>query len=116
MQDDKGSKWSVNALRKRLRKMGVDDRQLWAKIDDIIVKTIISAENVINNGVDMFCPFKTNCFELFGFDILIDSKLEPWLIEVNLTPALSCDTPLDQKIKANVLSDLFSLAGIMHID
>jgi tubulin polyglutamylase TTLL5 len=116
MKDDTGSKQSIAALRKKLKKLGVDDKILWAKIDDIIVKTIISAENVINNGVDMFCPFKTNCFELFGFDILIDSKLEPWLIEVNLTPALSCDTPLDQKIKANVISDLFTLAGIMHLD
>jgi tubulin polyglutamylase TTLL5 len=53
--------------------MGVDDKFLFAKIDDIIVKTIISVEHVINNAVDMFVPFKSsNCFELFGFDILID--------------------------------------------
>ena len=65
----------------------------------------------------MFCPAASrNCFELFGFDILIDDKLEPWLLEVNLTPALSCDTPLDQKIKANVVADLLSLAGILTLE
>ena len=65
----------------------------------------------------MFCPAKSaNCFELFGFDILIDAQLEPWLLEVNLTPALSCDSPLDQKIKSNVVSDLLSLTGIQTIE
>jgi hypothetical protein len=53
--------------------MGHDDNLLFSKIDDIIIKSIISVEHIINNAVDMFVPYKnTNCFELFGFDILID--------------------------------------------
>ena len=93
--------------------MGHDDVLLFKKIEDCILKTIISVESVVNNATEMFCPAKSNnCFELFGFDILIDSQLEPWLLEVNLTPALSCDSPLDQKIKSNVIADLLSLAGV----
>ena len=42
---------------------------------------------------------RNNCFEIFGFDILIDSDLKPWLIEVNLSPSLSTDSPLDHEIK-----------------
>jgi hypothetical protein len=53
--------------------MGHDDVTLFKKIDDLMIKTIISIEHVINNACDMFVPFKnTNCFELFGFDVLID--------------------------------------------
>jgi hypothetical protein len=29
---------------------------------------------------------------------------------------MSCDSPLDQKVKANCIADLFSLAGVMHMD
>jgi Tubulin-tyrosine ligase family len=116
-KDDQGSKWSIAALMKRLAKMGHDTQLLWCKIEDLVIKTIISGEHVINNATEMFCPFpRTACFELFGFDVLIDSNLEPWLLEVNLTPAMGCDSPLDQKIKANVVADLFSLAGVVQLE
>jgi len=97
--------------------MGHDDVKIFASIDDIIIKTIISVEHIINNAVDMFVPYKNhNCFELFGFDILIDNDLKSWLLEVNLTPALSCDSPLDQKVKSNCVADLLSMAGIVKME
>jgi tubulin polyglutamylase TTLL5 len=61
-------------------------------------------------------PHSGNCFELFGFDILIDEAMCCWLIEVNLSPSLGCDAPLDQKIKGNLMADLFSLIGITPLD
>ena len=97
--------------------MGHDSELLFKKIEDCIIKTVISCEHVISNATDMYCPAKSaNCFELFGFDILIDDKNEPWLLEVNLTPALSCDSPLDQKIKSNTVADLLSLAGVQTLE
>lgn len=35
---------------------------------------------------------KFGCFELFGFDMLIDDKMNPHLIEINTNPALFTDT------------------------
>jgi tubulin polyglutamylase TTLL5 len=55
-----------------MQAMGIDHDKVFKKIEDIILKTLISGENVINNATEMFVPFNTNCFELLGFDVLID--------------------------------------------
>lgn len=99
-----------------MREQGIDDIAIWKKIEDICIKTILSAEQQMFMGYTQQVPFKDNCFELLGFDILIDSLLEPWLIEVNLSPSLGCDSNLDQRIKGNLISDLFTLIGIVPVD
>ena len=52
------------------------------------------------------------CFEILGFDILIDEKLKPWLIEINHTPSFATDTPLDFKIKKDVIADTIQILGM----
>lgn len=54
--------------------------------------------------------------ELFGFDILIDDTLKPWLLEVNLTPSLGCDSPLDVRLKSALIADLLTLVGLAAVD
>jgi hypothetical protein len=56
------------------------------------------------------------CYELFGFDIMLDQHLRPWLIEVNTGPSLSAPTNLDQHIKHKMVSNLFNLVGIAPYD
>ena len=66
----------------------------------------------------MFLPRASgynNCFELLGFDILIDEDLKLWLLEINLTPSLVPENELDFNIKSNLVADLFSLTGINNI-
>lgn len=53
---------------------------------------------------------------MYGFDILIDSVLKPWLLEVNLSPSLGCDSPLDVRVKSAMLSDLLTLIGVPAYD
>lgn len=49
------------------------------------------------------------CFEILGFDILIDSDLKPWLLEVNHAPSFNCDTALDQEVKSTLVYDTFNM-------
>ena len=54
-------------------------------------------------------------FELYGFDILIDNKLKPWLMEVNVCPSLSSSSPMDRKIKHMLLTDTLNIIGLEYI-
>jgi hypothetical protein len=42
--------------------------------------------------------------------------LKPWLLEINLSPALSTDSPLDLKIKGNLIKDCFNLVGLRQAE
>jgi len=55
---------------------------------------------------------RNNCYELLGYDILLDSNLTPWLLEVNLSPSLAFESPLDLKIKGNLIKDTLNLVGL----
>ena len=48
--------------------------------------------------------------------MLVDDTLKPWLLEVNLSPSLAVDSPLDLNIKSRMLSELLTLAGIRPYD
>jgi tubulin polyglutamylase TTLL9 len=55
------------------------------------------------------------CFELYGFDILIDSDLKPWLLEVNGSPSMTANTQLDYELKLSVLDDTFTIVDMEKI-
>lgn len=81
-----------------------------------MIKSIISIENQVFSALEMSVPYRDNCFEVLGFDILVDEELKPWLVEINLSPSLNTDSPLDLKIKGNMIADLFTLAGVVPLD
>uniref|UniRef100_A0A8C7PSP0 Tubulin--tyrosine ligase-like protein 5 n=1 Tax=Oncorhynchus mykiss TaxID=8022 RepID=A0A8C7PSP0_ONCMY len=109
--EDYGNKWSMSAMLRYLKQEGKDTTLLMSQVEDLVIKAVLSAELQIATACKMFVPHRNNCFELYGFDVLIDSNLKPWLLEVNLSPSLACDAPLDLKIKASMISDMFSIVG-----
>ena len=52
------------------------------------------------------------CFELLGFDIILNSDLKPFLLEVNHAPSFATDSPLDYEVKKHVLGDAFKLLDL----
>jgi hypothetical protein len=87
---------------------------VWERIYDSIIKSIVSVENYLLQGIKKIqnSSSRQNCFELFGFDILLDTNFKPHILEVNFSPSLSADSPLDYHIKSNLLVDTLNIVGI----
>ncbi|XP_063692445.1 uncharacterized protein LOC134824471 [Bolinopsis microptera] len=114
--EDYGNKWSMSALLRYLKSEGYDTATMMMRVEDLIIKTLLSAEVPIANACRMFLPHRENCFELFGFDVIFDEDKKPWLLEVNLSPSLACESPIDLKIKSNLVSHMLTLAGVVALD
>ena len=52
------------------------------------------------------------CFEILGFDFMIDDKDKLYLLEINYTPSFSTETPLDELIKSNLIRDTLLIMDV----
>ena len=52
------------------------------------------------------------CFEVLGIDIFIDDKIKPWLIEVNSLASFATDSPLDKKVKYDVIFETIAMLNL----
>lgn len=64
-----GCKWTLAKMFEHLKSENVDVDRLWQRIIDIAILTVLPAVNEI--------PSSPQCFELFGFDVLLDDQMRP---------------------------------------
>ncbi|XP_045068006.1 tubulin polyglutamylase TTLL4 isoform X2 [Coregonus clupeaformis] len=108
-----GHKWALKALWQYLGSRGVNTTLIWEKIKDIVMKTIIASDTYVNTRVKMHLRSPYSCHELFGFDVMLDENLKPWVLEVNISPSLHSNTALDVAIKGQMIRDVLNLAGFV---
>ena len=73
-------------------------------------------ETQISTNMQLAVPHRNNCFEIFGFDVILDDDYKPWLVEVNTALSLATDAPLDKKIKNQVVTELLHMLRIQCYD
>lgn len=72
-----------------LSKFGIEaTNACFNEIKNLAIKTLKSVSKIMSN--------EQNCFELYGFDIMLDDTLKPWLIEVNGSPSMRANTKKDR--------------------
>ncbi|CAI9608611.1 unnamed protein product [Staurois parvus] len=108
-----GHKWALKALWTYLNQKGFCSEKIWEKIKEMVIKTIIASDPYVNSLVKMYVQNPRSCHELFGFDIMLDENLKPWVLEVNISPSLHSNSPLDVNIKGQMIKDLLNLAGFL---
>ena len=57
---------------------------------------------------------KFGCFEVYGFDFMLDHDLRPILLEINVNPALFLDTSHQAQILPKLVQDVVAMADEIH--
>ncbi|XP_047139677.1 tubulin polyglutamylase ttll6 isoform X3 [Hydra vulgaris] len=111
--NETGSKRKLSTINRWFQENGYDVKKIWKNIDDIIIKTLITAHPVLkHNYLTCFPNVKGSaCFEILGFDVILDRNLKPWILEVNHSPSFTTDSKLDREIKDAVVYDTLVLAN-----
>mmetsp|Transcript_2707 Transcript_2707/g.7060 ORF Transcript_2707/g.7060 Transcript_2707/m.7060 type:complete len:335 (-) Transcript_2707:339-1343(-) len=88
-----GCKWELRPLKMYLvsRHGQYAVNECFYNIQMLIIRSLQSVQKIMIND--------KHCFELYGYDVLLDDHLKPWLIEVNASPSLTADTPGDHDLK-----------------
>ena len=101
-----GSKWPLRNYRLFLvSKYGhqATDR-MFSDVEELCTNTLLSVQKTMISD--------KHCFEMYGYDILIDDTLKPWLIEVNASPSISADTIQDYDLKFGLLEDVYTVLDV----
>ena len=49
------------------------------------------------------------CFEIFGYDFILDNDFKLWILEINNNPGLSISSPVIEKLVPRMMDDAFRL-------
>ena len=100
---DHGGKWSTKSLRFYLEMVHGAEKanRCFEEINNMIIMSLKSVQSVIIND--------KHCFELYGFDVLLDDNCKPWMIEINASPSLSTTTKRGKILKMDVLKSIYEI-------
>jgi len=108
-----GGKMELQALKMYLMSTyGVErvDALFWEMVM-IMIRSLLAVQHCMIHD--------KHCFELYGYDLIIDEELKPWLLEVNASPSLSANTREDYMMKSEMLSgmlDVVDMEGVLQGD
>ncbi|RLN88328.1 hypothetical protein BBJ28_00012445 [Nothophytophthora sp. Chile5] len=71
------------------------------RMKEIVVQSLQCVQDMVQH--------RSNCCELYGYDFMLDEELQPWLIEVNSSPACDYSTPTAKRYVET------GLAGIVKV-
>ncbi len=112
---DVGHKRSLTFVWKYIDEHGGDSKALRERIKACLIKTVCAVQPLLKHSYRTSQPNdygNNKCFEVLGFDILLDQDLKPWLLEVNHSPSFTTDTPFDHQIKFDLLTDVLNIVKL----
>jgi hypothetical protein len=105
-QYEDGNEISYNDFKKFLGEKNIPLDKFDSMITQMKYLVEISFKSV---GKKLLKSSPVLCFEIFGYDFIIDNDFKPWILEINNNPGLCISSPVIQKLVPRMLDDAFRI-------
>lgn len=112
---DSRFKRDFESVWKEIRKAGKDPEEVFDEIKKCCLKTICSVQPIMKYLYETGQAEDVTgqmCFEILGFDVILDENLKPFILEVNHAPSFNTDTKLDYEVKTEMLNSAIDLLSV----
>ena len=104
--------WNFETYKKYLERKNIKYNKIFAQVEDIFIKLIISVKNKILKEISSSNLKSSNFYHLIGFDIILDENLKAYLIEANRRCKFRTDNDVERYYSYNILADTFNILGL----
>lgn len=118
--DDNGKlnsefKKEFESIWEEVEKVGGSREIVFDEIKKCCIKTICAVQPQLSNlytagQAEDITGFM--CFEILGFDVILDQNLKPYVLEVNHAPSFNTDTELDFNVKNELIHSLIDILSV----
>ena len=72
-----------------------------------IMQIVAMSANSVKGKINL--SKRTNCFEIFGYDFILDINFKPFLLEINTNPGYEESSPLIKSLVPRMIDDAMRL-------
>ena len=105
-QFEYGNEMSYNDFKNFMEEENIPISKFTKMLEDMKFLVKISLKSV---GKKLLRVSPVLCFEIFGYDFILDNDFRPWILEINNNPGLGISSPVIQKLVPRMLDDAFRL-------
>ena len=101
-----GNEMSYSDFKKFMEEENIPLDKFNSMIEDMKMLVKISFKSV---GKKLLKVTPVFCFEIFGYDFILDNDFRPWILEINNNPGLGISSPVIQKLVPRMFDDALRL-------
>ena len=105
--------FSFEELRIYLNSRDYDDTLLFKRIK----KSLVNIFKAVKNNLCNLNSLKKNVsFQLFGVDVIFDTKLKPYILEINKGPEMKPKDYRDRVMKTKLNRDMLNIVNMIELE
>ncbi len=101
---------TINELKDYLKKNKYDSNFLFQNINNIVNLLMVASDSKLGKLKHLL---NNTSFQLFGIDIIVDSSMKPYILELNKGPSMDYHNDKDLKQKLKINADIFQTVGLI---